>query len=434
MNRLEQLLAAWEEGTLSPAEATELKQLLADPQARKALVDDWMFYEALVGALQAQPGEQPAAPRPARPAPSVRAQFSQWLARLSWQGWTLGGAVAAMLVTLALVFLLPRSQPVAQLTTLQGLVEVVHSKKSAPAVSQQWVKSGDTIKLAANSVAVIAWPEEQTLIRLSGPAELFMPRQKSAKHLVLQQGQLLAFVARQPSQQPMTIRTPQAEAIVKGTRFTLTVNRTATRLEVLEGAVALRQPEAARAALTVTAGAVAEAGPGVLWQTVALAERATRQLVIQPPGAAPLATTGALVWQETVASLQARGWPLGVPRSATNTYLQRLRGYLVVPSDGDYSFWISSGGPAEFRLSSDARPENARPLAAIISPNQPAEAARSLPQKLLAGNRLYFEVNHQLGGDETVTVGWNRPGVPNAGSLIEIIPGEWLAPWIESEP
>ncbi len=433
MNRLEQLLAAWEDGTLTAADAAELKQLLADPAARRALVEDWMFYEALIGALQSQPGEQPAAPRAASPAPAWHAPIARWFAQLAWPGWAVGGAAAALLLALGLVFLLPRSEPVAQIATLQGGVEVLHGSKAASPASQQWIQSGDILRLAAQSAVVITWPGEPTLVKVTGPAELVVPRQKGAKTLELRGGKLLAVVAPQPAKKPMNIRTPQAEAVVKGTRFTLAVNRTTTRLEVLEGAVALRKPDTARDALTVGAGSFAEAGPDAGWQTSPIYGSATREVIDQAPNDAPLAATGALVWQEYVTSLQAQGWPMGAARKTTAQYLQRLRGFLIVPSDGEYSFWMSSGSAAEFRLSTDEKPANARQLIAITAPNQPANAARSAPQKLLAGSRLYFEVSQHFAADAAITVGWNRPGVPNGGSLVEIIPGECLQPWTGGE-
>ena len=52
MNRLEQLLAQWEAGALAPAELAELKQLLAQPEARAELVDGWLLSETIYHTLR----------------------------------------------------------------------------------------------------------------------------------------------------------------------------------------------------------------------------------------------------------------------------------------------------------------------------------------------------------------------------------------------
>ncbi|MEI7731963.1 MAG: hypothetical protein WCO56_20485 [Verrucomicrobiota bacterium] len=54
MKSVEQLLTEWEEGRLTAEGAHELKQLLRTPEGRAALVDDWLFYEALNGLLREQ--------------------------------------------------------------------------------------------------------------------------------------------------------------------------------------------------------------------------------------------------------------------------------------------------------------------------------------------------------------------------------------------
>lgn len=54
-----------------------------------------------------------------------------------------------------------------------------------------------------------------------------------------QSGELIADVFRQPAGAPLVVTTPQAEAQVPGTRFTLRAERDKTRLEVAEGKVQL---------------------------------------------------------------------------------------------------------------------------------------------------------------------------------------------------
>src|SRR5204862_8004218 len=59
------------------------------------------------------------------------------------------------------------------------------------------------------------------------------------KEAFLARGHLAAQVTTQPAGRPMLITTPHAEAAVVGTRFALTVEARATRLDVEQGAVEL---------------------------------------------------------------------------------------------------------------------------------------------------------------------------------------------------
>ena len=60
------------------------------------------------------------------------------------------------------------------------------------------------------------------------------------KTIALASGRLSAEVAKQPPGRRLTVRTPHAEALVVGTRFTLVVEAAGTRLDVDEGVVRLR--------------------------------------------------------------------------------------------------------------------------------------------------------------------------------------------------
>lgn len=440
MNRLEELLAQWEAGVLTSSDAAELKQLLADPRARQALVEDWMWHEAIYGALQAQSSLQAqAAPPRAATSPSLGERFAGWLAHLRQPGWrwAVGGAAAALVVALALFFLLP-GEPVARLSAVQGEVVVEKGGNAGPAVAGQPLYSGDALRVVSGGGAIIAWPREQTLVKLWPGARFRLETRQGVKRLELTEGQLFAVVAPQPSGKPMTLRTPQAEAVVKGTRFSLAVTAQATRLEVMEGAVAMRaHGPGAAAPVTVTAGNAAVSTPAGAVQLAALTGRVTRELIALPAGSDPLtATGGRLLWRETVDRLEVRGWPLGVAPVTNAVCRQRLRGYLTPPAAGEYAFWISSATPAELWLSTDDRPENGRRVATAAPPGSEAAGAgrRSAPQPLAAGKRLYFEVLHQGGGGEPLAVGWVRPGSAAGGSLIEILSGDVLSPWVETNP
>ena len=98
---------------------------------------------------------------------------------------------------------------------------------------------------------VLRWDAGATTITLRDGAEVVV-LDEDPKILELRAGEIEADVA--PQKAPMVLRTPQAEAVVLGTKFTLS----ATRLEVTEGRVRLTR-SADGAAVEVAAGQVARA-------------------------------------------------------------------------------------------------------------------------------------------------------------------------------
>ena len=80
---------------------------------------------------------------------------------------------------------------------------------------------------------------------------------RGGKRFDLRRGALQARVAAQPSDQPLVVTTPQAQAIVRGTEFLLRADERATKLNVLEGKVQLACRASAK-------GVVVEAG---FWAT-----------------------------------------------------------------------------------------------------------------------------------------------------------------------
>lgn len=101
------------------------------------------------------------------------------------------------------------------------------------------------------------------------------------KSMLLLQGTLIGDVARQPDGKAMVIRTPEGEARVVGTRFTLATRSGSTRLAVDEGKVRLTRLSD-RASVDVVTGHFAVAAPGAA--PVALALSSKRWLSV--PGTA----------------------------------------------------------------------------------------------------------------------------------------------------
>lgn len=122
------------------------------------------------------------------------------------------------------------------------------------------------------------------------------------------------------------------------------------------------------------------------------------------------------------------------PRDTNDHYLQRLRGYVLPPLDGAYTFWIAADDEAQLWLSTDDNRANLRLIAkspAIIGGGigygdwDHDEGQRSAPIHLRRGQRCYIEALHKEGdGNDHVEVGWQLPN----GQLQRPIPGHHLTP------
>jgi hypothetical protein len=108
-------------------------------------------------------------------------------------------------------------------------------------------------------------------------------------------------------------------------------------------------------------------------------------------------------------------------------YGQRLSGYLIPPTDGNYTFYICSDDSSELWLSTDENPAHEVLIASEPQWN-PArqwtgaynQASRgtppsnvSAPIPLLGAQRYYIEILHkQGGGGDDLAVAWQKPGDP----------------------
>ena len=194
---------------------------------------------------------------------------------------------------------------------------------------------GDVVRVPAGGAATVAWAGEATRLDLASGAELRLSNPMWGKRLSLETGALDASVASQPRWRPMIIATPQAEAKVVGTQFSLSATLASTRLEVLEGVVRLRKnllasPRDNREVLVHT-GEAATAAPDVKLEARPITGSLSSDAWAVPPGTA-------------FAEAPARGTLLSqrdLSAAPANT-VERLRGYLLAPVSGDYTFWIAS--------------------------------------------------------------------------------------------
>jgi uncharacterized repeat protein (TIGR03806 family) len=99
-----------------------------------------------------------------------------------------------------------------------------------------------------------------------------------------------------------------------------------------------------------------------------------------------------------------------------NNYGQRLRAFIVPPTNGTYTFWIASDDTSQLLLSSDENPSNSAAIAWVNVWTNPREWTKEPNQKsaaitLEAGRRYYLEALMQQGsGGDDLAVRWQLPG------------------------
>jgi hypothetical protein len=119
------------------------------------------------------------------------------------------------------------------------------------------------------------------------------------------------------------------------------------------------------------------------------------------------------------------------PANVGNNFGSRFRGYVCVPTSGNYTFWIASDDHSELWLSTDADPANKRRIAyhtGWTSPRQWTKYAtqQSAPASLVAGQKYYIEALYKEDeGGDNMAVGWQLPD----GTMERPIPGNRLSPF-----
>ena len=109
-------------------------------------------------------------------------------------------------------------------------------------------------------------------------------------------------------------------------------------------------------------------------------------------------------------------------------YFRRIRGTLVAPATGEYTFWISSDNEGELWLSPNARRFDRRLIASADHFVRPREFTKqsqqqSAPISLKKGEAYFIEILHKQGdGNDHLSVAWQTP----ESDQPELIPPEVL--------
>jgi hypothetical protein len=124
------------------------------------------------------------------------------------------------------------------------------------------------------------------------------------------------------------------------------------------------------------------------------------------------------------------------PQNVGDNYGTRVRGYIVPPITGNYTFWIASDERGELWLSTTDDPLNKVLIAYNYNPTgyqvwTTYTSQQSAAISLTAGKYYYIEALHlEYTGNDWLSVGWQLPD----GTYERPIPGKRLAPSIAWVP
>ena len=118
------------------------------------------------------------------------------------------------------------------------------------------------------------------------------------------------------------------------------------------------------------------------------------------------------------------------PTDVDENYGQRLSGYVLPPSTGDYVFWIASDDGGSLFLSTDESPANKVEIASVPGWTTSKQwdkypAQKSKPVSLASGQRYYVEaLMKEAAGGDNLAVRWQLPD----GKIEAPIPNQRLQP------
>ena len=110
-----------------------------------------------------------------------------------------------------------------------------------------------------------------------------------------------------------------------------------------------------------------------------------------------------------------------------------VRGYVIPPTTGSYTFWIASDDSSELRISTNATPASAVVKGTVSGYTDQYQWTKFSSQTsaavtLTAGSAYYIEARHKEGGGgDHVAVAWQGPGITR-----QAIPGAYLSPFYQN--
>lgn len=288
-------------GKLTAGEQAELERLLQDRNARKIFVKHMTLLSVVRGVSKVSANAEGGRTFRRVGLPLAAAAALMIAAGIGW--WRFGGERAAS----GLV--------VARVEQVSGVGFQVSGEKRTQLRMEDQIREGTAIEIGENGFVKLAYAGEATTVELSGNAAtvtslkgrfvigkaVLEPLSRTgsrhmAKLLRLDAGRLTARVVPQPVNAPMTIISPHAEVVVKGTVLSVAVKEDRTRVAVDQGEVDMKIA-GGKAFQAVKAGGVLIARAGI--ESLTLPWQKLKQFM--PPGVrgseyVGVATDGQLLW------------------------------------------------------------------------------------------------------------------------------------------
>ncbi len=427
----EVLVQGYLESTLTEQESARLRVLLRqDPSAVDRILTglrDEMLIRAVLAEQMVTDTVQPAKQlRSVSQSPGWWGPFVKLLQGKEW-AWSVAGLAALVMLALWLSgFGRQTGEPM--LTQIEGSGLALERDGQAMQVREGVrLQAGDRLRTAEAGTVSITFAPEKTRLRLQPGTDLTIGTFSHGKRFALHFGKLEASVARQRPFRPMIVKTPQAEARVLGTKFTLMVSANATRLEVIEGKVRFtRSSDGVR--VTVPRDHYSVAASNVKLASLPQTGKILYEYWTNIQGNATHPLLELAKDRQRFPDHPDNRELLGkfeVSPDWGDNFIDRFRGYLHPPLTGDYVFSLA-GNEANLRLSLGEAPDDAIPIASTdVGQATKPLTQQSVPLTLMDGHCYYIEVI-RVGrkGPHHLEVSWQTPG-----GARELISGNFLSPF-----
>ena len=146
-------------------------------------------------------------------------------------------AAAAALLFFAYLFY-DMNNYVAEMSVYKGKVEILRNGKQVRLEKNTKIREGDIIDTLDGTCTIKYF--DKTTIRVENYSEIRMNSHSNGKNIQLVSGSLYSSVTPQDKNSRMTINSSTGSATVLGTKFTVTSTKTAMKLDVIKGAVHLK--------------------------------------------------------------------------------------------------------------------------------------------------------------------------------------------------
>lgn len=244
MNRLQELLLAYEGQTLNEQQREELKALLADPANRAALVDYLHTSEMLVTffseqekakdaqSVEGEPGQE------RRREKSVSSRSAMVKALPVWNA-ALAAALVLAIGTLVVFQRIDWEPVLATVSEVRGDVRAVRADRSMRVEQGTKIKNKTRLLVRGSDSSALLIFTDGSWTRIQGDARIEVQVTERGHRVHVSQGRLLAELKKQKPKEPFVFTTPHASATVLGTRIWLQAQTEATVLRVDRGRVKL---------------------------------------------------------------------------------------------------------------------------------------------------------------------------------------------------